>query len=70
MPAPAKKKPRNRKAPGLHTLTLFSGLFNVARNPVTKRHIGGIARGRAKVNLVAGAKAANLGHETGGFHDA
>ena len=32
------KKPRNRKGAGVDALHLFSGLFNVARNPVTKRH--------------------------------
>ena len=32
------KKPRHTKGAGANALHLFSGLFNVARNPVTKRH--------------------------------
>ena len=30
---------------------LFSGFFNVARNPVTNRHIPSLRRARAKVKV-------------------
>ena len=33
-----KKNPGYQKGPGLSTLNLFSGLFKVARNPVTNCH--------------------------------
>jgi hypothetical protein len=36
---PVIKKPRPTKGAGANARNLFSGMFNVARNPVTKRHL-------------------------------
>tara|TARA_R110002049_G_scaffold167595_3_gene333737 strand:+ start:267 stop:440 length:174 start_codon:yes stop_codon:yes gene_type:complete len=38
MPDQAIKNPDTEVSRLLRTLTLFSGIFNVARNPVTNRH--------------------------------
>jgi hypothetical protein len=53
------KNPGHHKVPGLFARTLFSGMFNVARNPVTKRHacqirafIGGVNYGPTVIRML------------------
>jgi hypothetical protein len=49
----------------LQASDLFSGLFNVARNPVTNRHAGSLRQRAAKVNAGGDAVAAKGSIVTG-----